>query len=364
MYDFLIVGAGFAGAVLAERLTHRSDKRVLVVDKRNHIGGNAYDYFDESKILVHKYGPHIFHTNSSQVFNYLSQFTKWRFYEHRTVAKIGDQLLPVPINLTTVNKLYNFNFDSKALREYLDSVKEDRVEIKNSEDAVVSQVGWDLYEKIFRGYTKKQWGLDPSQLDKSVVRRIPTRTNTDDRYFTDKYQFMPLKGYTYLINNMLKHPNIDILLNTTFEDIKDTIRYKSIIYTGRVDEYFKFCYGELPYRSLKFKRETINTDKFQPTGIVTYPNDHPYTRITEYKHLTGQKVDNKTSISYEFPCWEGEPFYPVSNAKNARLYSKYRTLLKKLKNVHFVGRLATYRYYNMDQVVAQALTLYKNLKTR
>jgi len=364
MFDYLIVGAGFAGSVLAERLANDANKKVLIIDKRNHIGGNAYDYYDDAGILVHQYGPHIFHTNSPEVFAYLSRFTKWRPYEHRVLTTVDNKLVPIPINLTTVNKLYDLNLDSAGLEKFFDSVKEEKQYIRTSEDVVVSQVGRDLYEKFFRGYTRKQWGCDPSELDKSVTSRIPTRTNTDDRYFTDEYQFMPLHGYTRMFTNMLSHPNIHIMLNTDYSDIEGIIPYKELVFTGPVDEYFDFCYGKLPYRSLQFKHETLDVEQLQPVAVVNYPNDHAYTRITEYKHLTGQTGINKTSITYEFPCWDGDPYYPVPRAENAELYQKYKALADALPNVHFVGRLATYRYYNMDQVVAQALTTYNKLSKR
>ncbi|MES2730209.1 MAG: UDP-galactopyranose mutase [Bacteroidota bacterium] len=361
MFDYLIVGAGFAGSVLAERLATEANKKVLLVDKRNHIGGNAYDYFDEAGILVHKYGPHIFHTNSSDVFQYLSRFTEWRPYEHRVLTTVDGKQLPIPINLTTVNQLYDLNLDSAELAKFFDLVKEEKAYIRTSEDVVVSQVGRDLYEKFFRGYTRKQWGCDPSELDKSVTSRIPTRTNTDDRYFTDDYQYMPLHGYTHMFTNMLSHPNIQVMLSTDYKDIIGKIPYKEMIYSGPVDEYFNYCYGKLPYRSLQFKHETLNQSQLQPVAVVNYPNEQDYTRITEYKHLTGQQGIDKTSITYEFPCWDGDPYYPVPKAENAELYQQYQRLADALPQVHFVGRLATYRYYNMDQVVAQALTLYKHL---
>jgi len=361
MFDYLIVGAGFAGSVLAERLANEGNKKVLIIDKRNHIGGNAYDYYDDAGILVHQYGPHIFHTNSADVFKYLSRFTEWRPYEHKVLTTVDEKLVPIPINLTTVNKLYDLNLDSEGLEKFFDSVKEEKQYIRTSEDVVVSQVGRDLYEKFFRGYTRKQWGCDPSELDKSVTSRIPTRTNTDDRYFTDEFQYMPLHGYTRMFTKMLSHPNIHIMLNTDFSDIDGIIPYKELIFTGPVDEYFDFCYGKLPYRSLQFKHETLDVEQLQPVAVVNYPNDHAYTRITEYKHLTGQTGINKTSITYEFPCWDGDPYYPVPRPENAELYQKYKALADALPNV---GRLATYRYYNMDQVVAQALTTYNKLSQR
>jgi UDP-galactopyranose mutase len=363
MFDYLIVGAGFAGSVLAERLANEAGKKVLIIDRRSHIGGNAYDHYDDAGILIHKYGPHIFHTNSPEVFSYLSRFTQWRPYEHRVLTTVEGKLLPIPINLDTVNKLYDKNFTSEELEQYLESIKEDVKQIRTSEDVVVSQVGRDLYEKFFRGYTRKQWGMDPSELDKAVTSRIPTRTNQDDRYFTDTYQAMPLHGYTRMFEKMLTHPNIHIMLNTDYREIKGVIPYKKLIFTGPVDEYFDYCYGKLPYRSLNFVHKTYDVRQFQEVAVVNYPNDHEYTRITEYKHLTGQSND-KTSVTYEFPCWDGDPYYPVPKPENAELYQKYKNLADETPDVHFVGRLATYRYYNMDQVVAQALATYNKLSQR
>ncbi len=360
MFDYLIVGAGFAGSVLAERLATRSNKKVLVVDKRNHIAGNAYDHYNEEGILVHKYGPHIFHTNSKDVFEYLSDFTDWRPYEHRVLASVDGQLVPMPINLDTINKLYGLKLNSFEVEEFFASVAEQVPVIRTSEDVVVSKVGRELYEKFFRNYTRKQWGMDPSELEKSVTSRVPTRTNRDDRYFTDTYQAMPLHGYTRMFERLLDHPNIKVMLNTDYHDIIDFIPFKEMIFTGPVDEFFDFKYGKLPYRSLEFKHETLNTENYLAAPVVNYPNDNLYTRITEFKALTGQQ-HAKTAIVYEYPKAEGDPYYPVPRLENAELYSKYKKLADETPNVHFVGRLATYKYYNMDQVVAQALTLYKKL---
>ncbi|GAB2770327.1 UDP-galactopyranose mutase [Hymenobacter luteus] len=360
MFDYLIVGAGFAGSVLAERLATRSNKKVLIVDKRCHIAGNAYDHYNEEGILVHKYGPHIFHTNSKDVFEYLSNFTDWRPYEHRVLASVDGQMVPMPINLDTINKLYGLSLNSFEVEQFFESVAEQVPVIKTSEDVVVSKVGRELYEKFFKNYTRKQWGMDPSELDKSVTSRVPTRTNRDDRYFTDTYQAMPLHGYTRMFERMLDHPNIKVMLNTDYHDIVDFIPFKEMIFTGPVDEYFDFKYGKLPYRSLEFKHETLNQENYLAAPVVNYPNDNLYTRITEFKALTGQKHP-KTSIVYEYPKAEGDPYYPVPRLENAELYNKYKKLADETPNVHFVGRLATYKYYNMDQVVAQALTLYKKL---
>ncbi len=360
MYDFLIVGAGFAGSVLAERLARDRNKKVLLVDRRNHIAGNAYDHYNDDGILVHKYGPHIFHTNSKEVFEYLGQFTEWRPYEHRVEASVDGQLIPIPINLDTINKLYGLSLDSFGVEEFFKKVAEPIEHIKTSEDQVVSKVGRELYEKFFKNYTKKQWGMDPSELDASVAARIPVRTNRDDRYFTDTYQAMPLNGYTRMFERMLDHPNIHIMLNTDYRALEGEVQYRQMIYTGPIDEFFDYCYGKLPYRSLEFKHETHNVPVYQPAPVVNYPNEQLYTRITEFKYLTGQE-HLKTSIVFEYPQAEGDPYYPVPKPENAEMYAKYKELADAMTNVYFVGRLATYKYYNMDQVTAQALTMFKKI---
>ena len=357
MFDYLIVGAGFAGSVLAERLAGGSDKKVLLIDKRPHIGGNAYDHYNDAGILVHKYGPHIFHTNSREVFEYLSRFTEWRPYQHRVRASVDGQIVPIPINLDTINTLYGLSLTSFEVEEFFKKVAEPVDHVRTSEDVVVSRVGRELYEKFFRNYTRKQWGLDPSELDASVTSRVPTRTNRDDRYFTDSYQAMPLNGFTRMFENMLDHPNIKIMLNCDYREIEKEIPFREMIYTGPVDSYFDYCYGKLPYRSLEFKHETHNVPVFQSAPVVNYPNEHLYTRVTEFKYLTGQE-HTKTSIVYEFPKSQGDAYYPVPRKENAELYARYKKLADTTPNVHFVGRLATYKYYNMDQIVAQALTTY------
>ncbi len=357
MFDYLIVGAGFAGSVIAEQLARGFGQKVLLVDRRPHIGGNAYDHYNEHGVLVHKYGPHIFHTNSADVFDYLSRFTKWRQYEHRVLATVDGKLVPIPINLDTVNRLYNLNLAPSELEDFFASKAEKKAIIRTSEDVVVARVGRELYEKMFRGYTRKQWGLDPSELDSQVTARIPVRTNRDDRYFTDTYQSMPLKGYTQMFENMLDHKNIQLSLGTDYRDLKRSVSYRKMIFTGPIDEFFEYRYGKLPYRSLEFKHETLNKRVFQSAPVVNYPNEQvPYTRITEFKYLTGQE-HSKTSIVYEFPKAEGDPYYPVPRPENNMLYKKYQALAESVSGVHFVGRLATYKYYNMDQVVAQALSL-------
>ncbi len=359
-FDYLIVGAGFAGSVLAERLAAGSGKKVLIIDKRPHIAGNAYDYHNEEGILIHKYGPHIFHTNSHEVFNYLSRFTDWRQYQHRVLASVDGQLLPLPINLDTINKLYGLHLSAFELKDFFQKVAEPRDKIVTSEDVVVSKVGRELYEKFFRNYTRKQWDLDPSELDASVTSRVPIRYNRDDRYFSDTYQVMPQLGYTRLFEQMLDHPNIKIMLNTDYQEIMDMISYREVIFTGPVDEYFGFIYGKLPYRSLQFQFQTLNEEQHQPAAVINYPNEYPYTRVTEFKHLTGQ-THAKTTLVYEYPTANGDPYYPIPRPENAQLYARYQTLATQKQGVHFAGRLATYKCYNMDQVVAQALTLYSKL---
>jgi UDP-galactopyranose mutase len=360
VFDYLVVGAGFAGSVLAERLAAGSGKKILIVDKRPHIGGNAYDQYDKHGILIHKYGPHIFHTNSRDVFEYLSRFTAWRNYQHRVRAWVDGQLVPIPINLDTINLLYGTRFTSFQLQQFFDSVAEPRDVIRTSEDVIISKVGRELYEKFFRNYTRKQWGLDPSELDPTVIARIPVRTNRDDRYFTDTYQVMPAHGFTRMFERMLAHPNIKILLNTDYREIEGSIAYDRVVFTGPVDEYFDFRFGKLPYRSLEFKFETLETARHQPVAVVNYPNDNVFTRITEIKHITGQE-HGKTTLVTEYPRAEGDPYYPVPRPENAALYRRYQELADATEGVHFVGRLATYKYYNMDQVVAQALATYSRI---
>jgi UDP-galactopyranose mutase len=360
VFDYLIVGAGYAGSVLAERLARGSGKKVLVVDRRPHIGGNAYDCYDDAGILIHKYGPHIFHTNSREVFEYLSTFTEWRPYEHRVRASVDGQLVPIPINLDTINQLYGLSLNSMEVEGFFASMAEARDSIRTSEDVVVARVGRELYEKFFRGYTRKQWGLDPSQLDAMVTSRVPVRTNRDDRYFTDTYQAMPQRGYTRMFERMLDHPNIKILLNCDYREIKNEVEYDQLIFSGPVDEFFDYRYGKLPYRSLRFDFRTVNEEWAQSAAVVNYPNEHLYTRVTEFKRLTGQE-HAKSTLVYEFPQAEGDPYYPVPRPENAELYKKYQALAEATPDVQFVGRLATYKYYNMDQVVGQALSVYARL---
>jgi UDP-galactopyranose mutase len=351
--DVLVVGAGFSGAVMAEILADRGMK-VLVIDKRPHIGGNAFDTNDRHGVLVHPYGPHIFHTNSERISRYLSRFTQWRAYEHRVLAKVDGQLVPIPINIDTVNRLYGLSLDETSIQAFFDRVREPRDPIRTSEDVVLNAVGRDLYEKFFRSYTRKQWGLDPSELAGSVAARIPTRTNRDDRYFTDSFQCMPAEGYTALFRRMLDHPNIRVETGVDFF-ARPRVGARHLVYTGPIDAYFDHCYGKLPYRSLHFEHVHLpQTERFQPVGTVNYPNEGEFTRITEFKHLTGQR-HRGTSIVREYPRDEGDPYYPVPRPENEALFKRYETLALGEPGVTFVGRLATYRYYNMDQCVGAAL---------
>ncbi len=362
-FDMLIVGAGFAGSVLAERLASQLDLRVLVVDKRPHIGGNAFDRYNDDGLLIHPYGPHIFHTNSSEVFDYLSQFTSWRPYQHRVLASVDGQLVPIPINLDTVNRLYGLSLSAFELDDFFAVHAEKKTRIETSEDVVVSRVGRDLYNKLFRGYTRKQWGLDPAELDASVTSRVPTRTNRDDRYFADTYQAMPAAGYTRMFETMLAHPNIKVMLNTDYRDIVHLLPWAHMIYTGPIDAFFDFRYGRLPYRSLEFAHQSLPQAQYQQVGTINYPNDYAYTRCTEFKYVTGQRHPH-TAIVHEYPRADGDPYYPVPRAENQALYRRYQADADRISYVTFVGRLASYRYYNMDQVVAQALAAFKRLSAQ
>lgn len=361
-YDVMIVGAGFAGAVMAERLANDGGKRVLLVDRRPHVGGNAYDHPDAAGILIHQYGPHIFHTNSTEIVDYLSRFTEWRPYEHRVLAQVGAQQVPMPINRTTLNALYGLELQSDAdVDAFLASRAEPVDPIVTSADVVVSKVGRELYETFFRGYTRKQWGMDPSELDRSVTARVPTRSNTDDRYFTDRFQAMPRDGYTAMFERMLDHPNIDLLLGVDYAAIRDLYPHDHLVFTGPIDEYFGHRFGALPYRSLKFEHRTEDAEWHQSVAVVNYPDEAvPHTRITEYKHLTGQ-VAPRTSLTIEYPSDVGDPYYPIPRPENQALYKRYEALALAEADVTFVGRLATYRYYNMDQVVGQALATYRRM---
>jgi UDP-galactopyranose mutase len=357
--DVLVVGAGFAGSVCARRMAEEFGRRVLVIDRRAHVGGNAHDGLDEHGILCHTYGPHIFHTNAARVIRFLSRFTEWRSYEHRVVAEVDGRFVSLPINRATVQALHAVPLrDEREMEAHLNSLAEPRAEVRTSEDAVVSKVGRDLYERLFRGYTRKQWGLDPSELHASVCGRLPVRMNDDDRYFTDLFQMMPAEGFTAMFERMLDHPNIDVRLSTEYAAVSEHTRARQLVWTGPIDEFFGNSLGTLPYRSLRFERETRATPGghlVQPAAVVNYPNARiPYTRVTEFRHLTGQVADSST-LTYEFPAADGDPYYPIPRPENRALYHRYEALAHGRPDVLFVGRLARYQYLNMDQVVAAAL---------
>ena len=365
-FDTLVVGAGYAGSIMAERLATQCGHRVLVIDRRDHIAGNAYDYADEHGVVCHKYGPHIFHTQSQKVVDYLSRFTEWRPYEHRVLANVEGQLLPMPINIDTVNRLYGLDLETEAdMEAFLAERAEPRERIETSEDSCVARFGRDLYEKFFRGYTRKQWERDPSELHASVCARIPIRFNRDDRYFNDSFQKMPLDGYTAMFERMLDHPSIEIRTGTDFFDVREEIQYGHLVFTGPIDEFYGHRFGKLPYRSLEFEHKTVDTpdgELVQPVASINEPSgDVPITRTTEYRWLTGQ-THTKSTLAMEYPRSEGDPYYPVPQAENRELYKRYETLgAEEDPNVTFVGRLARYQYLNMDQVTGQALATFERL---
>lgn len=365
-FDFLIVGAGFAGAVLAERIASQLGRSCLVVDRRKHIAGNAYDHYDKAGVLVHDYGPHYFRTNSERVIDYLSQFTEWHPVDYKILSWTHNQFWHFPINLNTFEQFIGRSSTSEEMEAQL---AEWRVKIDNpanSEEVIVSQVGWKLYEMFFKNYTRKQWHRDPKELDSSVCGRIPIRTDRDDRYLSEKFQALPKLGYTAMFEKMLSHSSIEVRLNTDFRDARSDVQFDHLIYTGPIDEYYGHCFGQLPYRSLRFEAETLSKDFFQPAMQVNYPNDHDFTRIVEIKHATGQNIP-VTTIVREYPQDPGpdrEPYYPIPAPDSKALYHRYAERAESEKNVSFVGRLATYRYYNMDQVVGMALSEFEKIAKR
>jgi UDP-galactopyranose mutase len=359
IFDCLIVGCGLSGTTCARLLAERG-RRVLIIDKRNHIGGNAYDCYNDEGILIHRYGPHIFHTQFRRVWDFLSRFTRWRLYHHRVLAYVDGKLVPMPINLNTINLLFNTSYTEQTIGDFYKNVKNDAMPIKNARDTVVSKVGERLYDLFFKGYTKKQWDLYPEDLEPEVTARIPIRYNRADHYFDDPYQGIPIGGYTQMAAGMLDHPLIQIMLNTEYKLIRNEIAAGKTIYTGPMDEYFDYQLGKLPYRSIEFQFETIDKPDYQPVAVVNYPNDYDFTRITEYKWMTGQ-VHPKTTIVKEYPNSEGEPYYPIPRAGNRELYDRYKTLADKEENVYFLGRLGRYQYLNMDLVVKEAMELAEKL---
>ncbi|MFX0547080.1 UDP-galactopyranose mutase [Roseovarius sp. S1116L3] len=361
MYEWVVIGAGFAGSVLAERIATVRGERVLLVDRRSHLGGNAHDRHDEHGILVHEYGPHIFHTNAASVFDYLSQWTHWRPYEHRVLSHVNGRYLPFPINLDTINALYDLDLDVSGMERFIEARREAVKDVRSAKDHFLATVGRELYEIFFEGYTRKAWGIDAADLDKSVASRIPLRMSRDDRYFSDRFQQMPINGYSAMFLRMTDHPKIDFALDTDWAELKHSrIRFRRLVFTGPIDSYFNYRFGPLPYRSLEFRRVTLETRQFQLAAVVNYPGSEPYLRVTEHKHLTGQ-IHRKTTLTYEYPAVQGPPFYPIPRRANHQKYLRYREVARRTPDVWFVGRLATYRYYNMDQVVAQALKTFARI---
>lgn len=357
-YKYVVVGAGLAGLTVAERIANVRKEKVLVIEKRSHIGGNVYDSYNEDGILIHNYGPHIFHTNDREVYQYLSQFTPWNDFWHRVLTYVDGNLIPMPITVETINKIYNLNLSCDEVEEFLKSRAVLKDEIKTSKDVALSRVGEELYQKIFETYTRKQWGIDPGELDTSVISRIPIRLNRDTRYFNDRYQGMPKFGFTKMCEKMVSNKNIKLLLNTDYKEVIDSISFEKMIYTGPTDYFYDYKHGKMAYRSIDFVFETYNKEEYQPAPVVNYPNDFDYTRITEFKKLTWQE-HKRTTILKEFPCSEGEPYYPFPTKEYREQFSSYEEEMKQEKNVIFLGRLAEYRYYNMDGVVRRALDVFK-----
>lgn len=364
--DIVIIGAGISGAVLAERYASIG-KKVLLIEKRDHIAGNCYDYVDENGILVSKYGAHLFHTNEEDVWQYVNKFSEWYDWEHRVLAKVDDKLVPIPVNITTVNELFGLSLsDEKEMSEWLEANRLPIEKPKDGREAVLNKVGNELYEKMFRHYTKKQWDKYPEELHASVLERIPVRNNFDDRYFSDKYQALPKGGYTQIFESLLASPKIEVLLNTDYFDIADELSgYEKLFYTGPIDRFFGFKHSldqKLEYRSINFVSETVDQEFFQENSVINYPGTEvDFTRIIEYKHFGNQKSD-KTTIVREFTVDEGEPYYPVPNSRNQDIYNLYKEEADKLTDVYFVGRLANYKYFNMDQAFKNALDLFKTLE--
>ena len=356
-YKYIVVGAGLAGLTVAERIANVLNEKVLIIEKRSHIGGNVYDSYNEEGILIHNYGPHIFHTNDREVYQYLSSFTPWNDFWHRVLTYVDGNLIPMPITVETINKLYNLNLSCEEVEDFLKKQAIPMDEIKTSKDVALSKVGEDIYKKIFETYTKKQWGIDPGEIDTSVISRIPIRLNRDTRYFNDRYQGMPKYGYTKMCEKMAANPNIKIMLNTDYKEVINELEYEKLIYTGPTDYFYDFKYGKMEYRSIDFVFETFNKEEYQPAPVVNYPNDYDFTRITEFKQLTWQE-HKMTTILKEFPCSEGEPYYPFPTKDCKEQFALYQAEMDKEENVIFLGRLAEYRYYNMDAVVRRALDIF------
>lgn len=359
-YKYVIVGAGLSGLTIAERIANDLKEDVLIIEKRAHIGGNIYDSYNEDGILIQNYGPHIFHTNEEEVYDYLSNFTEWLDYEHRVLSFVDGKLVPMPICIDTLNVLYDLDLNEESMREWINREKVPISKIKSSEDVVLANAGWDIYNKLFKNYTQKQWGTSPKNLDSSVISRIPFRFNHDTRYFEDTYQGMPKEGYSKMCNRMVENNKIKIILDTDYKDIIDDIEWEILIYTGPVDYFYDFKYGKLLYRCLDFVCETYNKDSYQENAVINYPNDYDFTRISEFKKLTMQEVPGKTTIMKEYPGFDGEPCYPYPTEEYLNKFKEYKKDMDIEDNVIFVGRLAQYKYYNMDLIVKNALEIYEN----
>jgi UDP-galactopyranose mutase len=367
--DFLIVGAGFAGSVIAERIASESNFSVIVIDKRLHIGGNAFDFRDENGILIHKYGPHFFHSVSNKPVDYLSQFTEWIPYQHKTLGLVDGKLIPIPFNFNSLYEIFPFKYakllENKLLAKFGFGLKIPILKLQEDEDEDIKFLSDYIYKNVFLNYTQKQWGYSPNELDPSVTARIPVLLSRDNRYFQDKYQALPKDGYTPIFERMLNKKNIKLLLNTSFKDVKEEIDYSHLIYTGAIDEFFDFQFGHLPYRSLKFEFQKHNLKQFQPNSVVNYPNNNDFTRITEFKHLMLNQKQKSTTIAIEFPekYIDGinERFYPIPQSANTEIYNQYLQFAQEnVPNTIFIGRLAEYKYYNMNEVISVALMTYEN----
>lgn len=374
MRKYLIVGAGISGSVLANLIAERLNEKVLIIDRREHIAGNCYDYYEKNNdALVHKYGPHIFHTNNKGVWDYLSDFTKWRYFYLKPNIMIEGNAVSLPFTLRTLRELFSSSMaeriENKLIQKYGYGIKVPILKFQNSKDKDLKFIGKFVYDNVFKNYTIKQWGLKPEEIDPSVTARVPIYISNDARYFQDKYQALPLEGYSKLIENILNHKNITLELNKDYKNIpqNEIKKFKAVFYTGAIDEYFDYKYGELPYRSLRFDMQTIEKEYYQKSAVTNYPNDYDFTRITEHKYFSEPKEKtNKTIISIEYPeefkINKNERYYPINNDKNDKLYNKYLTESKKIKGLYFLGRLGDYKYYNMDLAVERVLKFFEKCK--